>query len=293
VELALLTSEIGTIRADRGQIEQIIMNLALNARDAMPRGGKLTVETAEVVLDEAYAAQHIGVAAGLHIMLAISDNGAGMDEATLARAFEPFFTTKPAGKGTGLGLATVFGIVRQSGATIWVTSEPGSGTTFEIYFPITHGTPMAVAPAPPVERRTLRGSETILVVEDESRVRAVICTILRKYGYNVLQAASGGDALLASELHPGSVHLLLTDVVMPRMSGRELAERLLKLRPEMKLLYMSGYTDDAVVRHGIVDSSVAFIQKPITPVALARKVRETLAGDSRNTSPGKPPVGAN
>jgi two-component system cell cycle sensor histidine kinase/response regulator CckA len=166
------------------------------------------------------------------------------------------------------------------------------GTTFEIYFPITHGTPIAVAPMPPVERRTLRGSETILVVEDESRVRAVICTILCKYGYNVLQAPSGGDALLASEQHPEPIHLLLTDVVMPRMSGRELAERLLKLRPEMKLLYMSGYTDDAVVRHGIVDSSVAFIQKPITPVALARKVRETLAAEGRGSGQGNSPASA-
>ncbi|HET6335830.1 MAG TPA: response regulator [Polyangiales bacterium] len=281
VELVLLTSQIGAIRADRGQVEQIIMNLAVNARDAMPRGGKLTFETAEVVLDEAYASQHIGVTPGLHIMLAISDNGIGMDDATLARVFEPFFTTKALGKGTGLGLATVFGIVRQSGATIWTSSEVGKGTTFEIYFPIANGAPVAMELTPPVERRTLRGSETILVVEDEARVRAVICTILRKYGYNVLQAHSGGDALLVVEQHVGPIHLLLTDVVMPHMSGRELAERLMKTQLDMKLLYMSGYTDDAIVRHGIVDSSVAFIQKPITPVALALKVRETLSASSR------------
>lgn len=290
VELVLLTSQIGTIRADRGQIEQIILNLAVNARDAMPQGGKLTFETAEVVLDECYAAQHIGVTAGLHVLLAISDNGIGMDEATLARVFEPFFTTKALGKGTGLGLATVFGIVQQSGATISSFSEPGKGTSFEIYIPIAQGAPEALTSTVPVERRTLRGVETILVVEDESRLCAAIGTILRKYGYTVLEAPTGADALFLAEQHAGRIHLLLTDVVMPRMSGRELAERLSKARPDMELLYMSGYTDDAVVRHGIVDSSVAFIQKPITPVALARKVRETLATSSRGASPAGPSV---
>jgi two-component system cell cycle sensor histidine kinase/response regulator CckA len=289
VELTLLTSEIGMVRADRGQVEQIIMNLTVNARDAMPRGGKLTVETAEVVLDEAYAALHSGMTAGPHVMLAISDTGEGMDDATLARVFEPFFTTKAVGKGTGLGLATVFGIVRQSGGTIWASSEVGKGTTFEIYFPISPAAPDEVPATPPMERRTLRGSETILVVEDEERVRAVVCTILRKYGYAVLQAQSGGDALIIAEQHPDPIHLLLTDVVMPRMSGRELAERLLKDRPNMKLLYTSGYTDDAVVRHGIVDSTMAFIQKPITPVALARKVRETLT-EGRNPNKTKTPL---
>jgi signal transduction histidine kinase len=267
---------LAKVLVDPGQMEQVIMNLVVNARDAMPRGGMLTIETAEVVLDDQFASMHVGVKAGPHVMLAVSDTGTGIDKATQDRMFEPFFTTKKDGKGTGLGLATVFGIVQQSGGTVWVYSELGKGTTFKIYFPIADSSAVAISSRPAPESASLYGTETILLVEDEERVRNATSAILRKYGYNVLQASTGGDALLICEQHTASIHLLLTDVVMPRMSGRQLAERLAPIRPDMKVLFMSGYTDDAVVRHGILDSTIAFIQKPLTPLALAYKVRETL-----------------
>jgi signal transduction histidine kinase len=268
---------LGKILVDPGQMEQVIMNLAVNARDAMPGGGKLAIETKGVVLDEISAAELVGVKPGSHVLLTVKDTGIGMDRATLARMFEPFFTTKAPGKGTGLGLATVFGIVRQSGGAIDVSSEPNVGTAFEIYFPTAHAAAVAHVSLRPSELYTLTGSETILVVENEERVRTLTCAILRKYGYTVLDAQSSGDALLTCEQHIGDIHLLLTDIVMPRMNGRQLATRLRAARPMMRVLYMSGYADSAVAHQAAEDPGFAFLQKPITPVALARKVRETLA----------------
>ncbi len=272
--------DLRRVKADPGQVEQVIMNLVVNARDAMPRGGKLTVATKNVLLDEGYASQHVGVKAGAHVLLTVNDTGTGMDRATLARIFEPFFTTKELGKGTGLGLATVFGIVRQSGGSICVESEPGVGTTFEVYLPMVEAAlSRRCAEPPPLDRISLFGTETVLLVEDDERVRALVRSILLKFGYLVLEAQSAGDAFLLSEQHQGPIDLLLTDVVMPRMSGRQLADRLLLERPEMKVLYMSGYTNDAVVRHG-VNSTIAFIQKPITPEPLVRKMRQVLDAET-------------
>jgi two-component system cell cycle sensor histidine kinase/response regulator CckA len=279
VELSTTGSrDVDRILVDPGQMEQVIMNLVVNARDAMPSGGKVTIEAVDVVLDAKYAAEHVGVKAGPHVKLSVRDTGTGIDRATLARMFEPFFTTKPSGKGTGLGLATVFGIVRQSGGTIWVDTVLGRGTTFEVLFPATASAENTRPALSPQENRLPRGSETILVVEDEEAVRVLAAAILRRCGYDVLEAQSPGDAFLLCEQHSTTIHLLLTDMVMLRMSGRQLAERLLVLRPEMKVLYMSGYTDDPVVRLGVRDATIAFLQKPITPESLTRKVREALGG---------------
>ena len=273
----VLAPDLGVVRADPGQIEQVLMNLVVNARDAMPTGGKLTIETCNVDLDEEYAARHMATKSGAYVRLAVTDTGCGMDATTQARVFEPFFTTKERGKGTGLGLSTVYGIVKQSGGNIWVYSEPGQGTTFKIYLP-------RVFSAEKTATRSRRaavsyratGTETILVVDDEKAIRHIAKGILGAAGYTVLTAAAASDALLTSEAHQGKIDLLLTDVVMPHASGRTLAESLAAARPGIKVLYMSGYTDDAIVHHGTLDPGTHFIGKPFSGADLAKKVREVL-----------------
>ncbi len=271
---ATLAPDLGAVRGDIGQLEQVLMNLAVNARDAMPTGGQLTIETASVEHDPGDGPDRGTAAPRRFVMLAVSDTGCGMDEATKARIFEPFFTTKELGKGTGLGLATVYGIVQQSGGFIWVYSEPGQGTSFKVYLPQVDATPQAGgavlgAPAP-------RGTETVLLVEDAAAVRAVTKQALQRQGYTVLEAPNGAAALRLAQKHRGPIHLLLTDVVMPALSGRQLAEQLAAARPDMKVLYASGYAADAAARHGILESQAAYLQKPYTPDMLARKVRAVL-----------------
>jgi PAS domain S-box-containing protein len=268
------------VRVDPGQVEQVIMNLVVNARDAMPGGGKLTIETANVELADDYARKHPGVSPGRHAMIAISDTGSGIDPETQSRIFEPFFTTKEKGKGTGLGLSTVFGIVKQSGGHIWLYSEVGRGTTFKVYFPcVPAGEVDADADLAPTSGG---GTETILLVEDEDLVRRAVREILKAKGYAILEARSGTDALSFCERFHGAIHLMLTDVVMPRMSGNEVAAKLAGLRPDMKVLYMSGYAENTIVHHGVLDAGIDFIQKPFTPDALARKIREVLGAAARH-----------
>lgn len=270
-----LTPDLGKVKADPSQIEQVLMNLAVNARDAMPMGGKLTIETSNVEIDREYINRQVSVRPGHYILLAVSDNGCGMNLQTQERIFEPFFTTKEVGKGTGLGLSTVYGIVKQSGGHVWVYSEVGIGTTFKVYLPRVDA-PSEEAVVSTVETKLQIGTETVLLVEDEEIVRSMTREILQESGYQVLSAEHAEDALQVVGEHSGPIHLLLSDVVMPGLSGRELAEQLAPLRKEMKVLYMSGYTDDAIVHHGVLEEGTAFIEKPFTPLTLSRKVREVL-----------------
>jgi two-component system cell cycle sensor histidine kinase/response regulator CckA len=276
VELTcVLDPELEPVLADPVQLEQVIVNLAVNARDAMPTGGKLTIETANVELDREYAASHFELEPGRYVQLAVSDTGVGMDAETQMRVFEPFFTTKGEGEGTGLGLATVFGIVTQSDGNVSVYSEPGRGTTFKVILPRAERH-AAVSEEQRAPQAPPRGSETVLLVEDEDLVRDLERQVLEQCGYVVLEAGTPTRALEIAAGYPGPIHLLLTDVVMPEMSGRELVERLSPSRPEMKILYASGYADDAVVRHGVLEAEVAFLTKPFTPASLGAKVREVL-----------------
>jgi PAS domain S-box-containing protein len=284
VELVtVLRPALGSVQVDPGQLQQVVMNLAVNARDAMPQGGRLTLETAKVDLDAAYAQKHF-IQPGPYVMLAVSDTGCGMDDETKAHMFEPFFTTKEQGKGTGLGLATVYGIVKQSGGHVCVYSELGIGTTFKIYLPrVAAAGEAAERPAP---EELPSGSETILLVEDEDQVRALVKGVLEEAGYIVLAASRGDAALALAEEHAGAIELLLTDVIMPGMSGRDLVHQLTPLRPTVRVLYMSGYTDDAIAHRGVLDDGVVLLQKPFSGTGLLRKVREVL--DAALTAPPAP-----
>jgi signal transduction histidine kinase/ActR/RegA family two-component response regulator len=277
--ITVAAAEPATVRTDPGQLEQVVMNMVVNARDAMPGGGKLIVETANAQVDQTYAGPSVDLKPGAYVVLAISDTGMGMDPGTITHLFEPFFTTKAPGKGTGLGLATAYGIVKQSGGAISVYSELGQGTTVKIYLPSAEAKAAADA-AEQAPAAALRGSETILVLEDEARVRKLICEVLAGRGYQVLEAVRGEEAIRMAAEHQGRIHLLLTDVVMPEMSGPQALEQIRARHPNMKVLFMSGYTDEAMVHHGILDSGAPFLQKPFLPETLARKVREVLASQA-------------
>ena len=277
--VAELAPELGAVKSDPGRIEQIILNLAVNGRDAMPRGGRLTLKTSNVTLDEAFARLHMGARPGPHVLLAVSDTGTGMDAETRSHIFEPFFTTKGPDKGTGLGLSTVYGIVKQSGGYVWVDSAPGRGTTFEIYLPLVEKVAAGGELLPAILSPPRGGTETILVVEDELSVRKLGANFLASSGYTVLEAPDGAAALKVCEKHPGPIHLLMTDLVMPGMSGRELAVRLAGRRPELKVIYVSGYTDDNVVPHEVLEKEIAFLPKPFSLNELAHKVREALESE--------------
>ena len=277
--VTLLSDGLGTVRTDPGWMEQVIINLALNARDAMPSGGKLIIETTNVELGESYAQSHVAMKPGRHVKLCVRDTGTGMSPEVRERLFEPFFTTKAKGKGTGLGLSTVYGIVMQSGGNICVHSEPGLGTTFEIYLPrvdesLEEMREKVTREEPP------HGSETILVVEDEEDVRSLLVQVLEMQGYTVLETSCGEDALEVSKNRKEPIHMILTDVVMTGMSGRQLADQLLPLQPKTKVLYMSGYTDNEIFHHGVLEEGTNYIQKPFTIDGLARQVREVLDNNS-------------
>jgi len=274
-----LRQDLGQVNADPGQIEQVLMNLVVNARDAMPQGGTLTIETANVQIAETFKGRHMAIKPGAYTLIAVSDTGTGMDEATQARLFEPFFTTKASGRGTGLGLSTVFGIVKQSGGGVEVYSVPGTGTSVKIYLPRIDQ-PLTVEP-PQIRPRVAHGTETILLVEDDEMVRTLVHETLVRDGYRVLDAPDPIEARRVAEAFRGRIHLLITDVVLPKVSGREFARQLTRKRPDMKVMYMSGYTDSAVVNSGILQKEVAFLQKPFTPYSLIEKVRDVLEDGNR------------
>lgn len=276
--ITLVGKNVARIQADPGQLSQVLMNLVVNARDAMPDGGTITIETRNVNLDEQYARQHLSVRPGPYVMLSVSDTGIGMDAETQKQIFEPFFTTKEVGKGTGLGLSTVYGIVKQSNGNVWVYSELGKGTAFKIYLP-QFEEPNSVSLEPQPAASFSWGSETILIVEDEDMVRSLSREVLESCGYTVIVASNGVEALTVCEQHKDQIHLLITDIVMPQMGGRELAEKLSVAYPKVRVLFTSGYTDDAIVRHGIIEDDANFIQKPFNLDDLARKVRELLDTD--------------
>jgi PAS domain S-box-containing protein len=276
---AVCQPEIGCVKADRGQLEQVLMNLAVNARDAMPRGGNLTIETRNVEVDDTSVGESAAMPPGSYVLLAVSDTGSGMKANTKSHLFEPFFTTKEKGQGTGLGLATVYGIVKQSGGFIWVYSEPGRGATFKIYLPRVERAPGGPAPRPAAAApKSTRGTETVLLLEDEEGLRRLARDVLRKEGYTVLETSGWQSALEIAGQHPGTIHMVLTDVVMPGMGGPEVASRVSALRPGIKVLYMSGYTGNAAAHRGLLEASVALLQKPFTPGDLARRVRQVLDG---------------
>jgi CheY-like chemotaxis protein len=268
----------GYLVADPGQLEQILVNLVVNARDAMPQGGRINIETQNAELDENYTSEHAPVVAGRYVMLAVTDTGVGMSVDTREHAFDPFFTTKDPGKGTGLGLATVYGIVKQSGGYVWIYSEPGQGTALKLYFPeVSAAAAFGAGPEyQPTMKTPNRGSETILLVEDEEAVRGLACRILERQGYRVIPAQHGRDAMEIATKEAGQIDLVLTDVVMPGMNGRGLVERLSGIRPAIKSLYMSGYTDDDIIRRGFIEPSKSFLQKPFTSEALLQTVRKVL-----------------
>jgi CheY-like chemotaxis protein len=276
IELRIVAGpDLAKIHADRGQVEQVIMNLAVNSRDAMTRGGTLILETQNIDLEEPYIGPHNTLQPGRYVMMAVTDSGTGMDLQTRSRLFEPFFTTKAQGQGTGLGLSTVYGIVKQSGGEIVVYSEPGEGTCVKVYFPSVTDA-VSVPEADVQQPQMAHGTETILFVEDEEAVRRLVSQTLEKQGYRLLVAGTGTEALEMAEQYSGRISLLITDVVMPRMGGKELAERLRALRPDIRILYISGYTETAILRSGSLESSEQFLQKPFTPMALSKRVRELL-----------------
>jgi two-component system cell cycle sensor histidine kinase/response regulator CckA len=281
-----LQPRLGLVRVDPGQLDQVIINLAVNARDAMPDGGRLVIETANARFDRAYTAQHFDIQEGSYVMLAVSDTGSGMDHDTQLRIFEPFFTTKEGGKGTGLGLATVYGIVKQSGGHLSVYSEVGHGSSFRLYLPMLSDAAIAAA-APEESAVRARSGETILLVEDDESVRRLARVVLEEHGYRVMAVSTCAEAIARSERHEGMIDLLLTDVVVPDGSGRSIAEQICAQRKDLKVLYMSGHTDDTVIHHGVVESGAAFIHKPFTTAALTRKVRETIDSAAKTGRAGR------